>query len=334
MSPDLVGRLQGQVAIVTGAGRGIGRAEARLLALEGASVVVNDVGSDIAGLGQNDGNVAETVADEIRKLGGRAVASVESVATMEGAQRIVAMAMETFGRLDILINNAGIVRPNLVHQMSEDEWDSVVATHLRGHFCTIRQVAPIFRAQASGVIVNTASPSGLGHYGMSNYAAAKEGIVGLTRSVARELGPYNIRCNAIRPMAMTRMAAPEIWETVRVSQEEFGFPGIGDQWIRPRSVENTPDSVAALAVWLCTPAARNANGCTFMIAGAQVGLYSEPSLIRAAMSSGGWSLDALDDPDTREYLIGDLENRFRGFDEHTKASRGRVRDRQEGQDHE
>lgn len=134
-------------------------------------------------------------------------------------------------------------------------------------------------------------------------------------------------------MAMTRMAATEIWETVRVSQEEFGFPGIGDQWIRPRLVENTPDSVAALAVWLCTPAARNANGRTFMIAGAQVGLYSEPSLIRAAMSSGGWSLDALDDPDTREYLIGDLENRFRGF-EHTKASRGRDRDRQEGQDHE
>ncbi len=303
-------RLAGKIAVVTGAGRGIGRADALLLAREGAKVVVNDLGCDVSGKGA-DKSVAQKVADEIIGQGGEAVASSDSVATMEGGKQIIATALEAFGRLDILINNAGIVRPKVIYEMEEDEWDSTIATHLKGHFTTIRHAAPIFREQRSGVIINTASQSGLGHYAMANYSAAKEGIVGLTRTVARDLGQYNVRCNAIRPIALTRMnTIPELFETVRISQLVLGIPTMGNWWIPATVDEYTPEQVAVLAVWLCTDAAIQVNGRTFQVGGGQIGLYSEPELVRTVFAPKSWNLDILDTPAARNNLIGDLHNAF------------------------
>src|SRR5260370_1263559 len=185
-------RLKGKVAIVTGAGRGIGRAEAMLLAAEGARVVVNDLGTDMLGTG-TDQSIAGQVAAESRAAGGEAVANTDSVTTMEGGERIIKTAIDAFGKLDILINNAGAVRPKIIFHMTEDDWDSMISVHLKGHFTTIRFASPIFREQKSGVIVNTASESGLGHFGQASYSAAKEGIVGLTRTAARDLRRHGMR---------------------------------------------------------------------------------------------------------------------------------------------
>jgi NAD(P)-dependent dehydrogenase (short-subunit alcohol dehydrogenase family) len=302
-------RLSGKVAIVTGAGRGIGRAEAMLLAQQGARVVVNDLGGAPTGPGA-DAGVAQSVADEIRKAGGEAVANSESVAEWAAAKRIVEQALDTYGRLDILINNAGILRPKTIDEMLESDWDDVVATHLKGHFAMARHAAPVLIKQRSGAIVNTSSHSGLGHYGMSNYAAAKEGIIGFTRSIARDLGPHNIRCNAVRPGANTRIAIPAVIETVRKSQEDFGFPGIGDMWVVPRPSEATSEQAAGLAVWLCTDAAKNINGRTLLVHGEEIGLFSEPEVTRGAYRTGGWDLDALDDPAAQSYVFGGLKNQF------------------------
>jgi len=303
-------RLAGKVAVVTGAGRGIGRAEAMLLAREGTKVVVNDLGCDVFGRG-SDKSIAQKVVDEILSEGGEAIANSDSVATMEGGRRIVATALETFGRLDILINNAGIVKPKVIYEMDEDDWDSMIATHLKGHFTTIRHAAPIFREQCSGVIINTASQSGLGHYGMANYSAAKEGVVGLTRTVARDLGQYNVRCNAIRPIALTRMnTVSELFESVRISQLVLGFGTMGNWWIPTTLDGYTPEPVAVLAVWLCTDAASQVNGRIFQVGGSQIGLYSEPELVRTIFEPKPWSLDILNTEATRNNLIGNLHNEF------------------------
>jgi len=165
-------RLDGKVAIVTGAGRGIGRAEAMVLAREGARVVVNDLGGNAPGEGGKV-EVAQRVVDEIRGAGGEAIANGDSVTTMEGAARIVGAAIETFGRLDILVNNAGIARPGAIWELAEEDWDAIMAVHLRGCYTMARQTAPIFRAQRSGVIISTSSESGLGHATLSAYAAAR-----------------------------------------------------------------------------------------------------------------------------------------------------------------
>ena len=303
-------RFAGKVAVVTGAGRGLGRAEAMLLAAAGARVVVNDLGGAVSGEGQET-TVAQAVADEIKALGGEAVANTDSIATMAGGKAVVEAAMDHFGRLDILINNAGNARPKVIYEMTEEDWDLVIAVHLKGLFATTRHAAPIFRDQKSGVIVNTASQSGLGHYGMSNYAAGKEGVIGFTRSVARDLGHYGVRCNAIRPLGGTRMATPEIMETIRVSQEDLGFPANGNLWVTASDEFPTPEQVATFATWLCTDAAANANGRTFYVGGDLVGLYPEPELQRAAYHAGGWTHDTLDSR-AREYLLGDQVNMFLG----------------------
>lgn len=302
-------RLDGKVAIVTGGGRGLGRAEALALAQAGASVVVNDLGSEVTGEGVEVG-VAQSVVDEIRALGGRAMANTDSVATMAGGRAMVEAAMDTFGRLDLLINNAGIARPKVVYEMSEEDWDLVIAVHLKGQFTTIRHAAPIFVKQKSGVIVNTASQSGLGHYAMSNYSAAKEGVVGFTRSVARDLGPHGVRCNAIRPWGNTRMATPDVIETIRVSQEDLGIPATGSLWVKPTNEFPTPEQVAVFVTWLCSDATATVNGRTFWVGGNTVGLYPEPELLRAITRADGWSLDAFDA--SADALIGGLSNEFVG----------------------
>jgi NAD(P)-dependent dehydrogenase (short-subunit alcohol dehydrogenase family) len=309
---DSRNRLVGKSAVVTGAGHGIGRAEALLLAREGAKVVVNDLGCDVFGRGA-DKSIAQRVVDEILGEAGEAVANTDNVATMEGARRIVATAIEAFGRLDILINNAGIVRPGLIDEMAEDDWDSVIDVHLKGSFAAIRHAGPIFREQRSGVIVNTASHAGLGQYCMANYSAAKEGIVGLTRTVARDLGQYNVRCNAIRPIARrTRMGnVSALAENIRISQEFLGIPGVGNYWVPgPAHGDMTPEQVAVLVAWLCTDAANKINGRIFQVMGGEIGLYPEPEVIRAVFAPKGWDLDTLDAPATRRYLIGDLQNTF------------------------
>ncbi|HKD69115.1 MAG TPA: SDR family NAD(P)-dependent oxidoreductase [Candidatus Binataceae bacterium] len=305
-------RLAGKVAVVTGAGRGIGRSEALLLAQQGAKVVVNDLGGRPTGEGADRG-VAQIVADEIKAAGGDAVANTDSVATMAGGKAVIDCAIKHFGRLDILINNAGNLRPKQIWEMTEEDWDLVINVHLKGTFTCTRHAAPIFREQRSGVIVNTASESGLGHYGMANYSAAKEGIVGFTRTVARDLGQFNVRVNAIRPRAATRMAIPEVMETIRISQEVLGFPGLANTWVSSDNEEIKPEHPATLAVWLCTEACSNVNGQVFEANGRQIGLWPEEEMNRVIhRPDADWDLDTLDIPATRNHLIGHLTNKFSG----------------------
>jgi NAD(P)-dependent dehydrogenase (short-subunit alcohol dehydrogenase family) len=196
-------RLKGKVAVITGAGRGIGRGHALLFAAEGAKVVVNDLGGAADGSGASKGP-ADEVVDEIKKAGGEAVASYESVSTPEGGEKIIKAAIDNFGRLDIVVNNAGVLRDRMVFNMTEEEWDTVMKVHLYGTFNCSKPACVIFRQQRSGRIVNTSSTSGLGNRGQANYAAAKEGITGFTRTLARDMGRYGVTCNAIRPAAATR----------------------------------------------------------------------------------------------------------------------------------
>ena len=302
-------RLEGKVAIVTGGGRGIGREEVLLFVREGAKVVVNDLGSSPEGQGA-DTSVAHALVEEIRAQGGEAVASTESVATMAGGRRIVEAAVDTFGRLDILINNAGTTRARPIYEMSEEEWDSILLVNLKGVFTTVRHAAPLMMEQRSGVIVNTSSASGLGHLHMSNYAAAKEGVIGFTRSIARDLGVYNIRCNAIRPMAATRMSTPDNVATMLKSQRELGIPAVGSEWLGKNTGGMKPEQVAALVVWLATDQARNAIGRTFMVSRQEIGLYSEPESTRTAFHPDGWTIESLDDPAAASFLVGSLRNSF------------------------
>ncbi|CAN7191356.1 SDR family NAD(P)-dependent oxidoreductase [Phenylobacterium sp. LjRoot225] len=303
-------RLKDKVAVVTGAGRNIGRAEALLLAAQGAKVVVNDLGGGPYGTEAGDVSVAEAVAREIRDLGGEAVAETSSVASLEGGAAVVDRAIEAFGRIDILVNNAGIVRPARIDRMTEADWNLCLDVSLKSSFATIRAAAPHMIAQRSGVIVNTGSPSGFGHWGMSNYSAAKEGLMGLTRTVARELGEFGVRCNLIRPVShLTTTHTPEIDQTIR----EAARLGIPLLWNRPMSAPRMtalPEHVAALAVWLCTAAAAQVTGRDFFVQGDEVALLPEPEAIRTLFQPGGWTLEGFDEPANRDYLIGDIQNRF------------------------
>ncbi|RFU37275.1 SDR family NAD(P)-dependent oxidoreductase [Actinomadura logoneensis] len=198
-------RYDGRVAIVTGAGHGLGRQHALELAARGAKVVVNDLGGDRSGVGASAGP-AQEVVDEIVKNGGAAVASPDNVATPEGAEAIVRAAVDSFGKLDIVVNNAGILRDRSFKNMSVEEWDAVIAVHLRGSFLVTKAAWPHLRENGHGRIVNTSSPAGLfGNFGQANYATAKMGLVGFTKTLAHEGAKYDIKANAIAPVAWTRM---------------------------------------------------------------------------------------------------------------------------------
>jgi len=298
-------RLVGKVAIVTGAGAGIGRAEAMLFADQGAKVVVNDIAV------KNGESIAKAVVDEIRIRGGEAVANTDSVAELDGAQRLVKTAIDAFSRLDILVNNAGITNFIPVYDLTQSDWDRMMAVHLKGSFGTIKFASPIMCKQRSGVIINTGSESGLGRAFGANYCAAKEGIIGLTRAVAREIGRFNVRCNAIRP----RAAGTTIARGIKMDKFIPIIKALGRYWAGhrahiPMSVEVfRPERVAPLAVWLCTDAAFNVNGRDFYVGGHEVGLYPELELERLLYREGGWDLDALDSSG-RDELIADLTNRF------------------------
>ncbi|MGA8848652.1 MAG: SDR family oxidoreductase [Dehalococcoidia bacterium] len=275
-------RLKGKVAIVTGAGRGIGRGEALALAAEGAKVVVNDLGGARDGTGASTSPAAEVVA-EIKKLGGEAVANYDSVTTMQGGEKIVKAAMDSFGKVDILVNNAGILRDRMVFNISEEDWDLVLKVHLYGHFYTIRAVSPLFRQQRYGRIINTSSIAGLyaTTYGQANYGAAKEGIVGLTRKVARDMGRYGVTCNCIRPNAGTRLTlSDEMRKT---------WPKIAIEMLE----QMKPEDIAPLVVWLASDAAANVNGRVFYVETGRIALYSEPVLEKQLVKVGGWTIDEL-----------------------------------------
>ena len=286
-------RLQGKVAVITGAGRGIGRAEALAFATEGAKVVVNDLGGAGDGTGASQ-SPAEEVVQEIKKMGGDAVANYDSVTTPEGGENIIKNAIDKFGRLDILVNNAGILRDRMVFNMSEEEWDAVMKVHLYGHFHCTKPACIIFRQQKSGRIINTSSAAGLGNMGQANYSAAKEGIIGFTRTVARDMGKYGVTCNAIRPAAATRLTmTPELTAAGEKAKAE-GLPSqVGG--VMDFVLSSTPEMVAPVVVYLATDETSNINGCTFLVGGGQIGIYTEPEVKAQIEKAGVWTLDELMD---------------------------------------
>jgi NAD(P)-dependent dehydrogenase (short-subunit alcohol dehydrogenase family) len=286
-------RLEGRTAIVTGAGRGIGRGVALLLAEEGANVVVNDFGVNVDGTSPSSGPAAEVV-DEIKSKGGKAVANADTVATVEGGEAMVQMALDNFGRVDILINVAGILRDRMIFNMSEQEWDDVIAVHLKGHYCTTKPASILMRQQRYGRIVNFSSISGLGGLpGQANYGAAKAGIAGFTRVVARDLGRYGVTCNVISPGAATRMTATVPANTQQLRQRAGTAPVV--QAPRQSSVPpmREPEYVAPMTVFLCTDAAWNINGKIFYVNGGRVAVAHEETPMRQISKNGMWTVDEL-----------------------------------------
>ncbi len=288
--------LDGKVVIVTGAGRGIGRGIALLAAEEGARVVVNDPGVAADGTG-HDAAPADEVVAEIKKAGGEAVVSYDSVATMDGGESILKTALDTWGRLDILINNAGILRDRMIFNMSEEEWDAVIAVHLKGHFACTKPAAVLMRQQRYGRIINMSSTSGLvGNPGQANYGAAKAGIAGFTRVVARDLGRYGVTCNAIAPAAATRLTAT-VPQAARDLRTRAGIQGAGGQApagkTPPRPAMAVPEDIAPMTVYLCTDDAWNVNGQVFQVAGGQVSLLYHPTPMRTIYKPSRWTLEEL-----------------------------------------
>ncbi len=280
-------RLKGRAAVVTGAGRGIGRAIAELLAAEGAAVVVNDLGGNVDGTG-----AAATVADEvvaaIRARGGTAVANHDSVADFRAAEAIVDTAVREFGAIDVLVNNAGILRDRMLFNMSEEDWDAVIAVHLKGSFNCMRHAAVRMREQRRGRIVSMSSTSGVfGNSGQANYGAAKDGIAGLTRVAARDLGKYGITVNAVCPGASTRMTQT-VPDSARAARQKRGIEGPGGQRTFP--LEHTgPENVAPWVVYLATDAAAQVNGEVFFVMGGLIALLNYPAPVRTMQKDGRWT---------------------------------------------
>jgi len=276
-------RLDGRVAIVTGAGRGIGRSVARLLASEGASVVVNDLGGDVDGSGASTGPAHDVVA-EIAEVGGKAIANGADISDHAAAEQLVESAIEQFGRLDVLVNVAGILRDRMVFNMTEQEWDDVIRVHLKGTFNTTKFASAHWRSlreeSAQNRIINFTSVSGLhGAPGQPNYAAAKMGIVGLTWSSANALGKYGVTVNAISPGAMTRMTASVPTERRRRA--------------RPDENEWSPDNVAPIVAYLASERSGWITGRIIHSSGYEVSLYSNPEPVSRLIGTGPWDADAL-----------------------------------------
>lgn len=306
-----MGQFDSKVAIVTGAGRGIGRETALLMAREGARVVVNDLGGGPQG-GGGDTSFAQQVVDEIKAAGGDAVAETSSVADMAGGKAVVDCAMDHFGRLDFLVNNAGVVRPKRLLDMTEADFDIVVAVNFKGYFATMHAAAAHLKKQG-GAIVNMGSPSGFGHYGMSNYTGAKEGVVGMTRTIARELGEFGVRANVVRPVSYpTNMDIPEVYEPLLYAMNTLGIPPFLNHWQPNGGPEGRPWNVAAVIAWLCTDHSAALNGREVYIEGGHVALVQEPEFIRSQFALEGWTLDKLCEEGVSRMLTWDTRNRFTG----------------------
>ena len=282
-----MGSLEGKVAVVTGAARGIGRAEALLLASEGAAVVVNDVGGEWDGTGTDD-RPAQQVVDEITAAGGKAAANYEDISKWEGADALIRQAADEFGRLDIVVNNAGILRDAMLFNMTEENWDAVVAVHLRGHAATSHAACAFWRERSkageetAGRIVNTASESGLyGLKGQANYAAAKAAIAALTQVTAREMKKYGVTANCIAPRARTRLITQTFGEGM-MAAPDGGF----DQF--------APENVAPLVGFLASDAAAHISGQVFLVFGGQVTLM-KPWTAGPSIDKGDrWNAGELD----------------------------------------
>ncbi len=284
-----MGSLDGRVAIITGAGRGIGREHALLYAAEGAKVVVNDLGGNIDGTGE-DRAPAQVVVDEIKAMGGEAVANIDNVADWEGAQRLINTAVETFGDLHVLVNNAGILRDRVLVNMTEQEWDAVIAVHLKGHFCPSRFAASYWREQSKagkdlkGSIINTSSTSGLlGNPGQTNYGAAKAGIAAFTIIAATELQRYGVRVNAIAPAARTRLTeqTPGFGDLIKAPEDASKF----DVW--------DPANISPLVAYLGTENCP-ATGKVFMSQGGKIGLFKGWTMTETIDKNDRWSVSELE----------------------------------------
>ncbi|MBV9842586.1 MAG: SDR family oxidoreductase [Sphingomonadaceae bacterium] len=304
-------QFEGKVAVITGAGRGIGRETALLMAREGARIVVNDLGGGPQG-GGSDAHFAQEVVDEIKAAGGEAVAETSSVTTMEGGKAVVDCAMDNFGRLDFLVNNAGIIRPRRLTDMSEEDFDIVVAVNFKGYFATMHAAAPHLKKQG-GAIVNFSSPSGFGHYGMVNYSGAKEGVVGMTRTIARELAEFGVRANAVRPISgPSNMNIPEVYETLQYALDTLHIPPLSGHWIGNSGPDGRPWNVAAVVGWLCSDRSSNLNGREVYINGGHIALVQEPEFIRSQFAVDGWTFDKLCEEGTSRALTWDIRDRFTG----------------------
>ena len=292
-------RLDGRVVIVTGAGRGIGAEVAKWMAADGASVVVNDLGGALDGTGSAEAP-AEVTAQAIRDAGGTAVSNFDSVAEYESAGRIVQTAIDNYGRVDGVCHVAGILRDRMVFNMTEAEWDAVLQVHLYGAFNMVRNCVPHMIDQQYGRIVLFSSGSGLGASGQTNYAAAKEGMVGFARSLAKDLAPHGITVNAVYPGGATRMteSIPESTTQLRQQQRTQAAPQQTQSQgppIQGPPEARDPANNAPKAVYLCTEAAGNITGQVVGVSGWQATLYSPRHVTRSIHKNGRWTLDELDD---------------------------------------
>jgi NAD(P)-dependent dehydrogenase (short-subunit alcohol dehydrogenase family) len=288
-----MGALDGRVAIITGAGRGIGREHALLFAAEGAKIVVNDLGGAMDGSG-DDRTPAEQVVDEVKAMGGEAIANADNVADWEGGQRLINSAVEAFGDVHVLVNNAGILRDRVLVNMTEEEWDAVIHVHLKGHFVPSRWAAAYWREQSKAgkdvkaSIINTSSTSGLlGNPGQTNYGAAKAGIASFTTIMAQELSRYGVRANAIAPAARTRLteATPGLGEVVAPPKD----PGAFDIW--------DPANISPLVAYLATENCP-ATGRVYFVQGGKI------------QNMTGWTMaEAIEKPD--RWTVAELETEMK-----------------------
>lgn len=277
-----MGMMQGKAVLVTGAGRGVGRGIALALAEAGASVVVNDLGVVLSGEGQDEGSPAEQVVEEIRAAGGKAVANHDSVAEWEGAGRMVKAAVDSFGRIDGVVNNAGNLRDVYFHKMSPEDFRAVIDVHLMGSFHTSRAAAPFFKEQGSGAYVHMTSTSGLiGNFGQANYAAAKLGIVGLSKSIALDMQRFGVRSNAVAPFAWTRMIDSIPTDTPEQQKRVEGLKKLD------------ANKIGSLCVALCSDAAAKVTGQIFGVRNNEIFLFSQPRPMRAAHTAEGWTPETI-----------------------------------------
>ena len=274
---NATGMVAGKVVVVTGAGGGIGRDIALAMAREGAKVVVNDIGASVAGEG-NDAGPAQSVVNEIKALGGEATANTDSVSEVASAGRIIQTAMDTFGRIDVVVNNAGILRDRFFHKMSVDEWDAVIKVHLYGAYYVSRAAANHFKEQGSGNYIHMTSTSGLiGNFGQANYSAAKLAIAALSKSIALDMQKFNVRSNCIAPFAWSRMIGAIPTDTP-------------EQQARvDRIKQMTPAKIAPLAVCLASDESKDANGQIFAVRNNEIFLISQPRPVRSVHRSEGWT---------------------------------------------